>query len=110
MQKWEYLTINRRRGWRRTGENANYSEAAEWVNWVSGVPDARNFYEILEDLGEQGWELVAISDRSGMMGTYVECNNELFSGTGTITIPALDFAGFTNNEAWVFKRPKEGGT
>jgi len=44
-------------------------------------------------LGDEGWELVAISSRSGYLGGY-----------GGNTSP--DYAGFTNNEIWVFKRPK----
>jgi len=40
----------------------------------------------IRDLGEQGWELVTVVPRSGWA--------------------RADYAGFTSEEYWIFKRPK----
>jgi hypothetical protein len=48
----------------------------------------KNILDRLTMLGEQGWELVAVVPRSGMSGE--------------------SYAGFTTEEMWVFKRPKQG--
>jgi hypothetical protein len=82
MQKWEYKSILRQRGWLDRQKDGSCHLAGSW--------DVNVILE-LEQLGEQGWELVAISPRSGVMGGY--------SAVG-------DYAGYTNEELWVFKRPK----
>jgi hypothetical protein len=60
-----------------------WMEATEWE------PDL----SFLGQLGGEGWELVAIVPRSGVLG-----------GEGSED-STLDYAGFTNQELWVFKRP-----
>jgi hypothetical protein len=72
MQKWDYKTIRRRRGLK-----ALRGRITDWdVNVVSMLPQ----------LGDEGWELVAVTSRSSTFG--------------------LGYAGMTNDELWVFKRPK----
>ena len=74
MQKWEYKHLFRV----RTHKTAivGLHHAKEWDKNIVGM---------LPELGEEGWELVAITSRSGA---------------------ALDgLSGFTNEELWVFKRP-----
>jgi hypothetical protein len=75
MQKWEYKTLFRQRGAKGTTVR-DYVDALDW--------NVR-FEENLSELGDEGWELVAIVPRSGLAGTYG--------------------AGFTSEELWVFKRP-----
>jgi tetratricopeptide (TPR) repeat protein len=81
--KWQYLTIVRKRGWTKDGgaKEFNIDMNTELIK-----------------LGEAGWELVAVTSRSGIMGQQVT--------TGGATSIAIDYAGFTTNELWVFKRPK----
>jgi len=49
--------------------------------WDNDIPNK------LARLGDEGWELVAITPRSSVLGD--------------------PFAGFTSEELWVFKRPRE---
>jgi hypothetical protein len=74
MQKWEYRIITRTR---QASENVLNFAVSNWnLDIASQLPS----------LGEDGWELVAISARSGQTGPR---------HTGT-----------TTEEDWVFKRPK----
>ena len=59
MQKWEYKTILRQRGWKATERGEGWSWAGDWN---------LNITKELEKLGEEGWELVSISPRSGILG------------------------------------------
>lgn len=67
MQKWEYLALTRTR-------DKGLLSIGSWKEDV--VPR-------LPELGDQGWELVAVSAQAGVMGS-----------------------GTTTSEEWVFKRPK----
>lgn len=69
MQRWEYRTVTRK----REGSLRNVSD------WDVDI-DA-----VLAELGEKGWELVAVSPRASWLGQY--------------------HAGATSEELWVFKRP-----
>jgi hypothetical protein len=73
MQKWEYKTIRRRRSIR--------TFRGVLTGWDTDIE------AMLPKLGEEGWELVAVSGRSSAFG--------------------MGYAGTTNDELWVFKRPKE---
>jgi len=53
MQKWEYKTILRSRGWK--GTTRGYATAGDW----DLHPDS-----FLKELGDNGWELVAVTPRS----------------------------------------------
>ncbi|HEX8220511.1 MAG TPA: hypothetical protein VF914_15050 [Chloroflexia bacterium] len=86
MQKWEYLTVMRRRGWKDNENGEVWHGADSWD---------MNIKEKLVELGEQGWELVAISARSPILGGKPSVHG------------GLDYAGFTGEEQWVFKRPKQ---
>jgi hypothetical protein len=68
MQRWEYLALTRKR-------NKGIINISSWKEDV--VPQ-------LPKLGEDGWELVAVSPHAGIIGA----------------------SGTTTEELWVFKRPK----
>ena len=76
MPKWEYKIIFRKRevDIKLIGNN----EASAWNQDIQAM---------LPQLGIDGWELVAVTPRSGM--------------------PTESYSGFTNEELWVFKRPLE---
>jgi hypothetical protein len=101
MQKWEYLQIYKVRGWEDRKARETWREAGEWTNYLE-TPAGRKQIEskgqqgLLDKLGEEGWELISISPRSDCLGGFPE-----YSG-GT-----ADIAGFTSQEVWIFKRPKE---
>jgi hypothetical protein len=85
MQKWEYKTILRSRGW---GPDPQLGNKAMWMvagSWDVGLDD------LLEQLGNEGWELVSVSPRSSYLGGA--------TGNG-----GLDYAGYTSQELWIFKR------
>jgi hypothetical protein len=90
MQQWEYKTLFRSRGWASPKDppKAPYLEATRWDVDIS---------QKLVELGDEGWELVTVTSRSDYLGGK--------EGTNAYNL-ALDFAGWTSNELWVFKRPK----
>jgi len=100
LAKWEYLTISRNRSW--TGTHKDHYIASEWEDTIltpsnPGGAEKQTVHlttGLLNNLGSEGWELVSITDRSDYLGGEKH---------GEIT---RDFAGFTTNELWVFKRPK----
>ena len=90
MQKWEYIYIIRERGWEKNGH------AGKWVTKfyppqgeVGNDPD-----DFMAALGEQGWELVSAWPVSSYLGGH------------NTNVGSDDFAGFSDQEKWVFKRPK----
>ena len=87
MQLWEYKTVFRTRDFDFAGEKKN----ADWMRAKSWNIDID---KELEQLGSDGWELVAVVPRSGLLGATPP------SGW------SRDYAGFTNEDLWVFKRPK----
>ncbi len=89
MQKWEYKTILRTRGWHKVDKKKAFWEAMDW--------DIINMGDTLTQLGEEGWELVAVSSKSGVLG------GPAMGGTYG---GGPDYAGFTTEELWVFKRLK----
>lgn len=94
MQKWDYKLVIRRRG-TEVAKNKAYVTPSEW--------DV-NMEKILPELGNDGWELIAVVPRSGFAGGV----QGLFSpgvapgNMGNV----VDLAGFTSEELWVFKRPR----
>ncbi len=97
-QTWEYKTILRSRGF-AAGEE-NLQRAAEWSSWAEDkkpLPTPVDITAKLTQLGEQGWELVSVTPRSSLLGGH-ESSDE-----GGVS---ADYAGFTTDETWVFKRLK----
>ena len=97
-QTWEYKTVLRSRGFAAAEEN--HSRAAAWDSWAEDgktLPTPVNITAKLTQLGEQGWELVSVTPRSSLLGGY-ESSDE-----GGVS---ADYAGFTTDETWVFKRLK----
>lgn len=84
MQRWEYKTILQRRVWESREKKADYGWSGPWDQEID-----------FSSLGSEGWELVAVVPRSGVLGS---------SNSGATSI---DFAGFTSEQLWVFKRPQE---
>lgn len=101
MQQWEYTTLLRRRGWsnERLGKGLakhGFILASPWQHFVEDKRVSDNLDEVLAWLGGQGWEMVAMSPSAGILaGEQAALNN------------SYDFAGFTDQETWVFKRPKQ---
>ena len=88
MTTWEYKTVYRSRGWDvdKPGDPKN--------SWMAGTDWDIDIEKKLKELGEEGWELVAVTPRSGYLGG---------KWSGYVSV---DFAGFTSEELWVFKREK----
>lgn len=99
MQKWEYLYIYRSRGWAAPEKGHNYHEASKWSTRIytggTGKDTNETLSDVLTRLGEEGWEMVAGWPRSSILGGY------------TVVMAASDYAGFTDEEVILFKRPKE---
>ena len=88
MQKWEYKTIIRVRGWEAKKQGYEFHVAGS--KWNVDID------KTLLEFGEDGWELVTVTPRSSIMGGY----NDGYSAHHH------DYAGFTDQELWVFKRPR----
>lgn len=90
MQTWEYKMLYRTRGYLAIEGNSKVQWAEDWKLLEDGVALPTNdALKVINTLGKQGWELVAISPRSGMLSPF-----------GAV-------AGFTTEELWVFKRPNK---
>lgn len=108
--KWEYIIVVRSRGY--TVENG-FLKPTDWRDWISKigydpVEFTDRFVDVINSLGEVGWELVGVSPRSGFGGFHQTTG---FVATGLITGTSgstqgfnSDFAGFTSEEVWSFKR------
>lgn len=100
MQQWEYTTLIRKRMWNkeRIGfemfAGQSFMAASPWENFATGQRATDDLDQLLTWYGSQGWELVTVSGRSGVLGGDTAMRNS-------------DFAGFTDEEVWVFKRPKQ---
>jgi hypothetical protein len=86
MQKWEYVLVARSRGW---VNDYDKRKASDW---------SVDIVKKLVELGDEGWELVAVTARSSYLGGD-------HSSRESVNI-SYDYAGFTSDEVWVFKRPK----
>jgi hypothetical protein len=97
-QTWEYKTILRSRGFAAAEENVQ--RAGEWDSWSEDgkrLPSPVDIRAKLTQLGEQGWELVSVTPRSSVLGGHETTDDGGVSS---------DYAGFTSDETWVFKRLK----
>ena len=88
--KWEYRTEYRKRLWEWPSKDSAWAKGKDW--------NADDFMSYVNGLGDSGWELVAVVGESSYTGGWQTC--------GGATSIAADFAGFTSDEAWVFRRPK----
>jgi hypothetical protein len=98
MTIWEYKIIVWSREWKESQKKYPYDihrSVFIGCQWCLG-----EMSQNLNDLGKEGWELVSISPRSSFLGGHENTDVK------TIT---NDFAGFTSEEVWVFKRPKNIG-
>lgn len=96
MQKWEYRTVTRRRGWKTAGLNKSWFEATNWDEPMT---------TLLTELGDAGWELVSVTSGSSVLGALKANMSEMKMGAVSRS-DSVDFAGFTDTEQWIFKRPK----
>lgn len=90
MQKWEYKTIYRVRG-TKNADSSGFIDSDSWTPYPEGMD------RVLQDLGNDGWELVSLTNGSGF-GSMLK----MFGGSGGGAM----VAGTTNQQWWVFKRPK----
>jgi hypothetical protein len=118
MQKWEYMFVHRTRGFEVLDEeNKIYQHGDDWYTTANDEKITVGIAIYLQELGEQGWELVSIatlSDVGGGNRTIVGDVHTKNAGTmlsavveGKIYGVVADFAGITTTEKWIFKRPKE---
>lgn len=104
MQKWEYKCLHRSRGLKAADKNG-YHDPMPWDPPVE--------FEEIQALGEEGWELIAIKTSSRYGGHIRSTLKEMtgadpdrhFSITAVPTGPVV--AGFTTDETFYFKRPKQ---
>jgi hypothetical protein len=85
--KWEYTWFKETRGYGGTLFGAH---SKEW-ELVTGGELLRQygkigFVELIQRLGDDGWELVSVVPRSSIGGA--------------------ESSGFTSEQVWIFKRPK----
>jgi hypothetical protein len=85
MQRWEYKLVVRAREFERHDE---FKFAP--TQWTVDIA------KTAEELGNEGWELVAVTPRSDLLRA---------PGAAQDDAPA-EMAGFTSTELWVFKRPR----
>lgn len=91
-QKWEYKDVVRSRGYPGTNNAVTGAVVAnDWSQWAEDgktLPLPVDMVSKLHELGDQGWELVAICPRSSYAAAWI--------------------SGATSDETWVFKRKKQG--
>jgi hypothetical protein len=85
MQRWEYKLVVRAREFERH-DDLKYAP----TQWTVDIA------KTAEELGNEGWELVAVTPRSDLLRAY----------GGAAHDAPVELAGFTSTELWVFKRPK----
>ncbi|MEA2575357.1 MAG: hypothetical protein QOH93_2655 [Chloroflexia bacterium] len=98
MQKWEYNTLFRNRVWSSKAQGEEWNYAGDWTITFDGRQyQSKDLDGLLAYLGDNGWELVAVSPRSGVLGAI---------GAHGLDQGSRNFAGLTTEELWVFKRQK----
>ena len=100
MQKWEYLQIKGSRSWEKVKggglfgyayfESSPYRYTIIINNELREIP---NILQCIDNPGNQGWELISTLPTSSYLGVPSE--------------KCPDFAGFTSEVFFYFKRPKE---
>lgn len=89
MQKWEYKTIYRVRGTKKA-DSSGFIEMDDWTPYPE-------IDRALQELGDDGWELVSLTNGSGFANML-----RMSGGSGG----GIMVAGTTNQQWWIFKRPK----
>lgn len=84
MQRWEYKLVVRAREF--THHDEHMFGPTKWNLEID---------KTLEELGNEGWELVTVAPRSDLARAH-----------GTSSKVPSELAGYTTTELWVFKRPK----
>jgi len=96
-QKWEYKRIYARRKWEPVEDSQEPYSAGTRFEFMD---DERNpiddFSSHLEQLGEDGWELIAVVPLSNYVGAPQILDRY-----------EHELAGFTSHCTYYFKRPKE---
>ena len=98
MQKWEYKIIFRTRAWKDAARGEYFHWPSEWKVWYEDakeLPSPVDMAAKLRELGMQGWELVNVVPLASVIGAEAA------------RMEPRDFAGYTTDEKWVFKRPIE---
>jgi hypothetical protein len=90
-QAWEYKDVVRSRGYPGTNNAVTGAVVAnDWSQWAEDgkpLPLPVDMVSKLHQLGDQGWELVAVCPRSSYAAAWI--------------------SGATSDEIWVFKRKKQ---
>lgn len=117
MQKWDYLTVSQARSYKSRGEKEYIHNPTDWETsyFENGTEKEwnRDTNELLSKLGEDGWELVSIIAESSFLGGAQDTKGTVsyspIRGTeGSMYGITTDFAGFTTNRKWIFKRLRQG--
>lgn len=116
MQKWEYLIVLRDRGFKERPKDKHNQRPTDWEIKIITKAEEKEWkgkmIDLLIKLGDDGWELAATWARSDILGGAHETVGSIKpvpftnGSEGTIHGITTDFAGYTDGEEWVFKRPR----
>ena len=107
MQKWEYKLVFRCREWAELRKNLLPLWAGDWKTVMEDdTAKEIDIIAYMNELGEQGWELVSIVAESGIHGGASTIHGSTTPILGEIRGLSTDYAGFVNEEKLIFKRPK----
>lgn len=98
-----------RRYWRDKSNDAKYHVADKFEYWFDGrqeLPKPIDIYAKLKELGDEGWELVTVVPASSILGGAEQILGQSSTPGGKVEGYAIDFAGFTTDLRYIFKRPK----
>jgi hypothetical protein len=108
-EQWEYhVLIKDIVKWSGSDEPKLVDDDAYWADGIR-VPGTHTWPEMLDAMGQQGWELVGCSPRADLWNTRIGFGVDNPNGVGGALNGYLygDFAnGVTTREACYFKRPK----
>jgi hypothetical protein len=97
-QTWEFKFIFLVRGF-EAADSRGLHQASPWSAWFEDakpLPGPINMISKAKELGDQGWELVAVTP----MSAYAARD---YTNTGGVSV---SYAGFDNHLQYVFKRQK----
>jgi hypothetical protein len=101
MQEWGYIPMPRQRGWKKEEKQPLWHATNRSIS-ISGYEE-NMLYALPAKLGQDGWELGSIAPRSHYLGAI----EDWVPGTTNprVAAYALEYAGLTSEESWVFKCP-----